>query len=294
MSSNKSISYSPRRIATGVSCGRAAAHGRYKGGTESTIGLKVGTSVDKIIHDFFKYDIYISCPELDYTIINTPPNTETTTPDYEITFQLEVDGQKFHVLGYADIVFDEYIVEIKTGKQQRWHEIQALCYAVALNRPCRIMYVTKFFYIEVEPDLKKLKSLIKQAWENEQARSVERCEFCPYCPLKVGCDAWNNRNSLLRAVVGLKESIDKSIVPQEDQKNIEVIYDYLKFVAGKTVDSSSAYQVDGHRVTASDRESFAIKEIKEHPIPNPKKKVVDKKNKETRTSLRITNLLDKE
>jgi len=264
------IQYSPRRISTAFYCGSLAIHGRNRGGIPSNRGLEIGGSIDQTVYDFFKHGTYRNCKELNYTIMNTPPKYEAD-PSKPIDFTIKTDIGIFRIGGFTDVTFRKVVIEIKTGEQKKWHEIQALCYAVAEDKPCRILYVSRDYFVTVQPDRDKLRAILIQAWKNEEISLVEKCEHCQNCPIRANCTVWNNRHAAARVLVGLKELIDSGMIPSEDIDHVSVINSYMKQLAGKILEPDIGYQVDGYSITPYYREVGIIESTPMIEIPNTAK-----------------------
>jgi CRISPR/Cas system-associated exonuclease Cas4 (RecB family) len=141
-----------------------------------------------LIEEFYKSDIYVPTPELHYALLVTPPKMQRQRLR-SLEFVFESNGRKVFIRGYMDIVFDEMVIEIKTGEAKDWHKIQALTYAVYENKPVRIVYVTQRYHMTVQPDREELARIVDLALDNEKHQYVNRNEHCAFCPLKSDCEA---------------------------------------------------------------------------------------------------------
>lgn len=249
------ISYSPRRLAVGYYCGALAAHSRTDGGQPETPGLIYGNFIDKAIAMFFMTGAHLSPEsqgygELEYTIYNTPPVKQgERVSSTSVRGTYTINGKEFVVGGKTDLTFDELVIEVKTGVDKEWHLIQALSYATILQRPCRILYVTRKHHKTVEPNVDELKRIIWEAYLNEQARSESKCEHCATCPIRKGCSVWSQYSPLARTLVGLQECKSLPDISDKDKKELEMLYKKLRPLATTYLDNDCTYRVDRGSVT---------------------------------------------
>jgi len=248
---NDVITYSPTRIAAAYYCGILARHKRLGGGSISNYGIRFGSRIDRCIYLFYKFGIYTPIPELDYVILNSPSVPyDKVEPAEKISFTVGIGSKKFKISGITDLTFPDVVIEIKTGIPRDWHKLQALCYAIAKNRPCRIYYVTKEVFIQVEPNIDELKKAILDAYHNEISGKHSRTVFCKTCLLKEGCPSWEEYSPHLRVIAGLKEIYDSCDDIQKDvKKELKNAYLSVRRKVINLIDMDKAYTVDGYNIT---------------------------------------------
>ncbi len=204
------ISYSPRRLAKAFYCGKSASHDRYRPGTPTNAGIEFGLRKDKDISRFVSGERVDITPELEFFIMNTPQLTDDVKPSIDSKLLIDIEGTSYSIRleGICDVLYPSRVVEVKTGKQKAWHEIQALSYAVTFERPCQIIYITRGYSIFVEPDKDKLISICKKAIGNEINKTTQRNDLCSECTLKQFCPEFQTNSTYIRSIAYLKEHIN--------------------------------------------------------------------------------------
>ena len=249
--SNNLISFSPRRLASSFYCGVLGNHLRFRPGTPKTFGLQYGTDADANIHKFYsKNKDYEFNDELEYIIKIAPPSS-TAVPDEKVTQIFNIDGSDYILSGFTDVTFDEEILEVKTGKQQAWHTIQALSYAVIKNRPCRVVYITRQYSIVIQPELKRLEDIIRIAIHNENTGFTSKNEMCQYCTLKQSCIQWNEHSPYVDVLVSAKRLLDTENLLTEDRTAIRKYYNTLRGMLGKYLTINTSYVSNEYSISVS-------------------------------------------
>ena len=248
---SKPISFSPRRLAVSFYCGLSGKHARHRPGTPASPGLSYGTAADNNIHKFYSGENdYELNDELEY-MIYTAPAADSAVSDEKVTEIYEVDGEKYIISGFTDVTFDAEVVEVKTGKQQAWHTIQALCYATIKNRPCRLTYITKRYSIVIQPDIERLKNIIRIAIHNERIDSTGKNEMCQYCTLKQSCIQWNEHSAHVDTIVSLKRLLENNKLIADDRKMLQKQYNELRLILIKYLTVDTTYVSNEYSLSVS-------------------------------------------
>lgn len=237
------VSYSPRRLAAAFGCGRLAGHLRTHGGTPANVGMVFGTNTDQAVTSMVDERKYVHNPQMEYFLFNTP-DLATGKPGQESVGKYTVDGIEFTVRGFMDVLYPDMVVENKTGEAADWHYIQALSYATSENKVCRILYLTRQYFVEVQPDRARLEEILRQAWKNEQSQSTKRTDLCSHCPLKSSCDKWYTRNCLAQATLDLYALNQETFLTEEEKSYVAKMLDYTKSLALKYLDPGKTYTSD--------------------------------------------------
>lgn len=284
VTNNPTISYSPRRLSVSFYCGKHGYHLRFKPGAKPNIGMDFGTTVDTIIKKFVQEGTVpkpntvpeLALKALDYFIINAPAITESTETEssfstiYNDVIKIDDTNQYVDVIvgGYPDVVFNDKIVEIKTGKPSKWHEIQALTYATVYNRPTQILYVTNEFSIYVEPNLSLLKNIIKQSVHNEIFSYTARNEHCVHCTLKPFCQEFSQDSSVVKLFIALEEIGNMDTLHEYNKSVVDMLKDNAKRFLLDYLTPNITYNIDGYGLrTYANKDksktiSYSIKKIK--------------------------------
>jgi hypothetical protein len=244
----KVITYSPRRLAKAFYCGKSAYHDRFSPGSPLTKGIEYGSAIDSEISKLVSGKEYKYSKEIEFYVLNTPSLTDDVKPSQESksNIELTVFGEKVTVLleGLCDVLYPNLVVEVKTGKQKKWHEIQALCYAVAFKRICQVIYVTRGYSIFVEPDEEKLKEILLKAIDNEVIEQTSRNEFCEHCVLKKGCFEWDTRSGYIKAMGMLKQYLTTENLDKQEEKDVKECIAKLSKYAHKYINAGESYRVE--------------------------------------------------
>jgi hypothetical protein len=262
----KVITYSPRRLAKAFYCGKSAYHDRFSPGSPLTKGIEYGSTIDSEISKLISRKQYKYSKEIEFYVLNTPSLTDDVKPSQESKSKIELTvlGEKVTVLleGLCDVLYPNLVVEVKTGKQKKWHEIQALCYAVAFKRTCQIIYVTRGYSIFVEPDEEKLKEILLKGINNELTEQTSRNEFCEHCVLKKGCFEWDTRSSYVKAMGMLKQYLITENIDEQEEKEIKESITKLSKYAQKYMSIGESYRVENILILPNkDKETGEIKGV---------------------------------
>jgi len=254
------VSYSPRRLSKGYYCGKAAYHDRFRPDAPNSLGLTFGSNVDTDIANIIKGEPIVSeymSPAVEYFIMNTPAIDENTSADGDSIIELEIDKQPIRIAGYYDVKFKEKVVEVKTGKQKIWHEIQALCYAVSFNLPCQIIYVTRGYSVYVQPDKDKLIDIVKTAIKNELSDNTSRNEHCDFCQLKMSCPQWDKESSIFRVLVGYHELLDSPDIDEKGKFAIQYLFEHTESIIKKYLIPGTSHNIDNYKVRVNGRDKVS-------------------------------------
>lgn len=246
INNKKVVSYSPRRLAKAFYCGKAAYHDRFSPGSPTNRGIDFGSNRDQQISELVNGNIKTYSKELEFYVLNTPQLTPEVKASVESNLTYEIPDTDYivHLIGLTDVVYPNLVVEVKTGKQKRWHEIQALSYAVAFNRRCQIIYITRGYSIFIEPDKDKLIEITRTAIQNELEEQTKRNENCEFCTLKQFCSQWQEYSSYIKVMASLKQHLSNSNISEEEEKETKDIISRLSKYADKYLNSGESYKVE--------------------------------------------------
>lgn len=262
----KVISYSPRRLAKAYYCGKSAYHDRFSPGSPVTKGIEYGSAIDSQISKLVSGQEYTYSKEIEFYVLNTPSLTDDVkaSQDSKLKIALPKSGETITIQleGLCDVLYPELVVEVKTGKQKKWHEIQALCYAIAFKRTCQIIYVTRGYSIFVEPDENKLLEILNKAIENEISSQTSRNEFCEHCTLKKACFEWNTESSYIKAMAMLKQYSMLENLDKEEEKEIKDCISKLSKYAHKYINTGESHKIENILVIPNkDKETGEVKGV---------------------------------
>lgn len=269
----RNISFSPRRLAASYYCGRLGNHLRRRDGSPRSVGMDFGTRVDDIVTNFYKYGTYVKCRELDYIIMNTPANREVETQTLLTkTYHDSKSLTNFTIGGVSDLIFPEYGVEVKTGKEKEWHYIQALSYATITDKEWKLLYITQEFMKTVKPNDIELVDMMRTAVEHEEQEYTKKSSHCDGCGAKIGCPMWSAWTPLAEATGGLRAlTQENSPLDAEEKGHIEKAFEYVKYLMTKYVTEKITFNNGHTNISAYQKDGWKLGEIPLVPFPNVKK-----------------------